>query len=215
MAAVGFDMYTRLLTEAVEEEKAALEGRPPDAEPIQAVIDLPVDAYLPDDYVPQEAQKLELYRRLARAASPEDVAAVRTGLIDRFGPVPPSVERLLAVALLRLNAERAGIASISREEGQLVIRFAAGWSRAAAARVLGPGGGDGLRKLAPGGFTFASNQVRLRAPREGRAAWELTERIVDRLAQAAPAEPLEADTAGGEGESERREPSISARIGLR
>jgi transcription-repair coupling factor (superfamily II helicase) len=212
MAAVGFDMYTRLLSEAVEEEKAVLEGRPAEVTRTQAVIDLPVDAYLPDDYVPQEAQKLELYRRLARAASPDDVAAVRTDLVDRFGPVPPAVERLMGVALLRLAAERAGIASISREEGQLVIRFAAGWSRAAAGRALGPAGGDGLRALAPGGFTFASNQVRVRAPREGRAAWDLTERIVAKLAAAAPAD---ASVEAADASQETPERTRPARIGLR
>ena len=69
MAAVGFDLYTRMLAEAVEVEKAALEGRPARLARAQARIDLPVDAYLPDDYVPEEPQKLELYRRLGRVAS--------------------------------------------------------------------------------------------------------------------------------------------------
>ena len=67
MAAVGFDLYSRLLAEAVEERKARREDRPPRVEKPQAVVDLPVEAHLPDDYVPEEAQKLELYRRLARA----------------------------------------------------------------------------------------------------------------------------------------------------
>ena len=67
MAAVGFDLYSRLLAEAVEERKAQREDRPPKVEKPQAVVDLPVEAHLPDSYVPEEAQKLELYRRLARA----------------------------------------------------------------------------------------------------------------------------------------------------
>ena len=67
MAAVGFDLYSRLLAEAVETQKAELEGRAPIVAPLQAVVDLPVEAHLPDEYVPDEAQKLELYRRLARA----------------------------------------------------------------------------------------------------------------------------------------------------
>ena len=67
MAAVGFDLYSRLLAEAVESRKASMEGRAPIVEAPQAVVDLPVEAHLPDDYVPDEAQKLELYRRLARA----------------------------------------------------------------------------------------------------------------------------------------------------
>ena len=70
MAAVGFDLYSRLLAEAVEEVKARRELREPILPPTQAVLDLPIDAHLPDDYVPDEAQKLELYRRLARARTP-------------------------------------------------------------------------------------------------------------------------------------------------
>ena len=69
MAAVGFDLYSRLLSEAVEESKARHERREPVIEKTGAVLDLPVDAHLPDEYVPDEAMKLELYRRLAREDS--------------------------------------------------------------------------------------------------------------------------------------------------
>ncbi len=91
MAAVGFDLYSRLLAEAVEARKAALEGRAPIVEPPQAVVDLPVEAHLPTDYVPDEAQKLELYRRLARARTPADLAAFQQEVQDRFGPMPAPV----------------------------------------------------------------------------------------------------------------------------
>ena len=123
MAAVGFDLYTRLLAEAVEEQKATTSIGRPSIEKPSAVIDLPVDAYLPDTYVPEEPQKLELYRRLARARTAGDIAAFRQEVIDRFGQMPAPVLRLVEVARLRLAAEAAGIASISREEGQLVVRF--------------------------------------------------------------------------------------------
>ena len=136
MAAVGFDLYSRLLAEAVEEQKAKREGRAPIVEAPQAVVDLPVEAHLPDDYVPDEAQKLELYRRLARARTPGDLAAFRQEVIDRFGPMPPPVLRLVEVAELRLAAEAAGVASISREEGWLVVRFGAAMTRATAMRLL-------------------------------------------------------------------------------
>ncbi len=108
MAAVGFDLYSRMLGEAVEAQKAKGEGRAPIVEAPQAVVDLPVDAHLPDDYVPDEAQKLELYRRLAKARTPGDVAAFRQEATDRFGPLPASVTRLLEVAELRMAAEAAG-----------------------------------------------------------------------------------------------------------
>ena len=123
MAAVGFDLYTRLLAEAVESRKASMEGRAPIVEAPQAVVDLPIEAHLPTEYVPDDAQKLELYRRLARARTPGDLAAFRQEVQDRFGPMPAPVARLVEVAELRLTAEAAGVQSISREEGWLVVRF--------------------------------------------------------------------------------------------
>ena len=143
----------------------------PVVETPQAVIDLPVDAYLPDDYVPEEAQKLELYRRLARARTTGDVAAFRQELIDRFGPMPAPVQRLVEVAELRLAAESAGVASVAREEGLLVVRFGAGLTRATAMQLLGAGAGP-LPGVRPGDVTFASNQVRIRLPRDPMKGWQ-------------------------------------------
>jgi transcription-repair coupling factor (superfamily II helicase) len=178
MAAVGFDLYSRLLAEAVEERKAARESRAPVLVPQQAVVDLPLEAHLPDDYVPEEAQKLELYRRLARARTAGDVAAFRQEVIDRFGPMPDPVIRLAEVAELRLAAEAAGVASMSREDGQLVVRFGQGMSRATAMRLLTPGSMPGVRHS---DVTFASNQVRIRLPKDPLKGWQLTQSVVTRL----------------------------------
>ena len=138
MASVGFDLYSRLLAEAVEEAKARREDREPVREVPQAVVDLPVDAHLPDTYVPEVAQKLELYRRLARARTAGDLAAFRQEVTDRYGPMPAPVLRLVEVAELRLSAESAGVASLAREEGWLVVRFGAALSRATAMQLLSP-----------------------------------------------------------------------------
>jgi len=178
MAAVGFDLYSRLLAEAVEERKAAHDGRAPVLIPQQAVVDLPLEANLPDDYVADEAQKLELYRRLARARSQGDVAAFRQEVVDRFGPMPPQVLQLVEVAELRLAAEAAGVSSISREEGQLVVRFGLGLSRATAMRLLTPAALPGVRGS---DIAFASNQVRFRLPKDARRGWQLTQAVVARL----------------------------------
>ena len=183
MAAVGFDLYSRLLAEAVEETKAKREHRAPVVEPPQAVVDLPIEAHLPDSYVPETAQKLELYRRLARARTPGDLAAFRQEVTDRFGPMPPPVVRLVEVAELRLAAEAAGVSSMSREEGQLVVRFGAGLSRATAMQLLGGGGLPGVK---PSEVTFASNQVRIRLPRDPLKAWALTQGVVARLSAERP-----------------------------
>jgi transcription-repair coupling factor (superfamily II helicase) len=181
MAAVGFDLYSRLLAEAVERRKASMEGRAPIVDIPQAVIDLPVEAHLPDDYVPDEAQKLELYRRLARARTTGDLAAFRQEILDRYGPMPDPVARLVEVAELRLTAEAAGVASISREEGWLVVRFGAGLTRATAMRLLA---GPPLPGLRPNDVTFASNQVRLRLPANPLRGWTLTQAVVARLSVA-------------------------------
>ncbi len=186
MAAVGFDLYSRLLGEAVEEAKARREDREPVREAIQAVVDLPVDAHLPDDYVPEVAQKLELYRRLARARTLGDVAAFRQEVTDRYGPLPAPVLRLAEVAELRLAAESAGVVSLAREDGLLVVRFGAGLSRATAMQLLTPSGVAGpLPGVRPGDMTFASNQVRIRLPKDPLKGWVLTQAVVSRLVAAA------------------------------
>jgi transcription-repair coupling factor (superfamily II helicase) len=186
MAAVGFDLYTRLLAEAVEARKASMEGREPIVEVPQAVVDLPIEAHLPTEYVPDVAQKLELYRRLARARTPGDLAAFRQEVQDRFGAMPAPVARLVEVAELRLAAEAAGVQSISREEGWLVVRFGAGLTRATAMRLLAGPNLPGVRST---DVAFASNQVRIRLPREAAKGWTLTQAVVARLTVAA-SEPL-------------------------
>lgn len=186
MAAVGFDLYTRLLAEAVETRKASMEGRAPIIAVPQAVVDLPVEAHLPTEYVPDEAQKLELYRRLARARTPGDLAAFRQEVQDRFGSMPGPVARLIEVAELRLAAEAAGVQSISREEGWLVVRFGASLTRATAMRLLA---GPSLPGVRPTDVAFASNQVRIRLPRDPGKGWTLTQAVVARLTVAAN-EPL-------------------------
>jgi hypothetical protein len=92
--------------------------------------------------------------------------------------MPPPVARLVEVAELRLAAEAAGVSSMSREEGQLVVRFGEGMSRATAMRLIGGGGLPGVK---PSEITFASNQVRIRLPRDPSRAWGLTQAVVARL----------------------------------
>jgi transcription-repair coupling factor (superfamily II helicase) len=183
LAAVGFDLYTSLLAEAVEEQKAVNEDREPVRARAQTVIDLPVDAYLPDDYVSEEPQKLELYRRLGRTATGSEVDSIRAELVDRFGAPPPPVERLLDVARLRIAAEAAGIASLAREGHELIVRFQADWSRSAAMRAMAPTGpSDRVSGVAVGGITYGSNQIRIRVARDAESAWQTTRAVVARLA---------------------------------
>jgi transcription-repair coupling factor (superfamily II helicase) len=103
--AVGFDTYMRLLEETVRQMKG--DG----GAPSRQATDVSVDgvALIPDEYVPDEAQKLHFYRRLAREESPEQIEALRRELRDRYGPIPPEVEALLATASLRLLGGALGI----------------------------------------------------------------------------------------------------------
>jgi len=92
--------------------------------------------------------------------------------------VLPAFLSATEVAELRLAAEGAGVASMSREDGQLVVRFGAGLSRATAMRLLTPGSMPGVRHA---DVTFASNQVRIRLPRDPLKGWQLTQAVVARL----------------------------------
>ena len=185
MAAVGFDLYTRMLAEAVEVEKAVLEGRDARLARTQARIDLPVDAYLPDEYVTEEPQKLELYRRLGRVVSDHGLEEMRSELLDRYGALPAPVVRLLEVSQLRYRAEEAGLISVAREDSELVLRFGPDWSRADTMRALAPRSADDPLRALGGRLKYASNQLRVRPPADAGLVWDLTRSVVRRLAEAA------------------------------
>jgi transcription-repair coupling factor (superfamily II helicase) len=104
IAEVGFDLYLRLVGEAVAEFR----GEDTEPEP-EMKIELPVDAHLPADYVESERLRLEMYKRLAAVASEADIEAVMAELLDRYGPLPDPAHALLAVARFRLQARACGI----------------------------------------------------------------------------------------------------------
>jgi transcription-repair coupling factor (superfamily II helicase) len=116
VAAVGFDLYVKMIGEAVRELRG--DGPPERAE---VRIELPVDAHIPHDYVTGERLRLEAYTRIAAIDSQADINAVRDELADRYGPVPDQVECLLTVARLRAEARRAGLTDITQQGGN--IRF--------------------------------------------------------------------------------------------
>jgi transcription-repair coupling factor (superfamily II helicase) len=117
IAAVGFDLYVKMIGEAVRE----MRGDGP-AERAEVRVELPVDAHIPHDYVTGERLRLEAYTRIAAIESAADIDAVRDELADRFGPVPGQVENLLAVARLRAVARQAGLTDITLQGSN--IRFA-------------------------------------------------------------------------------------------
>jgi transcription-repair coupling factor (superfamily II helicase) len=115
VAGVGFDLYVRLVGEAVEAYRAAYRGETvtADQEPKDVRIDLPVDAHLPPDYIPSDRLRLEGYRRLAAAADDVAIDSVVEELNDRYGSLPEPAQRLVAVARLRLLCRHIGITEVS------------------------------------------------------------------------------------------------------
>jgi transcription-repair coupling factor (superfamily II helicase) len=112
IAAVGYDLYCQMVTEAVAE----LKGEEP-TEPAEIKIELPLDANLPTTYVEREELRLEAYRRLAAVTSQAEVDDIRAEWEDRYGPVPVEAEALLEVARLRAECVRTGVREVTVTKG--------------------------------------------------------------------------------------------------
>ncbi|WP_405838928.1 transcription-repair coupling factor [Streptomyces platensis] len=121
IAGVGFDLYVRMVGEAVADYRASLEGGVEEEPPLEVKIELPVDAHVPHDYAPGERLRLQAYRAIASATSEEDIAAVREELTDRYGKLPEPVENLLLVAGLRMLARACGVSDITLQGAN--VRF--------------------------------------------------------------------------------------------
>jgi transcription-repair coupling factor (superfamily II helicase) len=147
MEAVGFELYTRMLAEAVDVRR----GRAVGVETAPVRLDLPGSAYLPDAYVGDSGAKLEMYRRFAAIRSDADAEQLRGELRDRFGPIPEAVEGLFRAVAVRLAAEAAGVPEV-RAEGRSVTLKWPRYDRAAVSRSL---------TLAGFRPSLASNQVRI------------------------------------------------------
>ena len=108
IAGVGFDLYVRLVGEAVANFRGEQEQSVPELS-----VELPVDAHLPHTYIPGERLRLEAYKKLAQVVSEDELAQVQAELIDRYGQLPEPVSNLVAVAKLRVLARRAGVGEIA------------------------------------------------------------------------------------------------------
>ena len=172
IAAVGFDLYCQLVTEAVGE----LTGEVP--EPVvEVTIDLPVDAHLPADYVTRDDVRMEAYRRLGAVTSADDVDDVRDEWVDRYGPPPRPAEALLAAARLRAECVRLGISSVTVSGGAARLR---GLELPASKRAR-------LERLAPGSKVGSGEAlVPLRA-----APAEVAAALTELLRELVPPEPSE------------------------
>ncbi|MCC7367565.1 MAG: transcription-repair coupling factor [Chloroflexi bacterium] len=175
IAAVGFDLYTRLLGEAVDLMSAAQTGAPPPLHDAagpdrRPSLDLPLDAFLPADYVSDEAARLNLYQRFATATSGEQVGGLIGELEDRFGPLPAQAQNLVYQVGLRLEAQRAGVSQITATENEIVVK------------LHGRPPADVSRLSREIGMTLRAGSNQLRLARGKGEAWLVTlQRLIDLL----------------------------------
>lgn len=160
VAGVGFDLYVRLVGEAVEAYRAAADGKTvaTPEEPKEVRVDLPVDAHLPPEYIGSDRLRLEGYRRLAAATDEDAVRAVVDELVDRYGPLPVEAQRLVAVARLRLLCREYGITEIGAVSASTIKLSPAVLPDSAQLR---------LKRMYPGGhYRATTSVVQVPIPRE-------------------------------------------------
>jgi transcription-repair coupling factor (superfamily II helicase) len=117
MDAVGYDLYCKMLSQAVAEEK----GLAVPEEDFETVVDLVMDAFIPDSYIPNEFQKMEFYKKIAAIENENDYDDVADELMDRCGDMPAPVLNLLAIADLKAAAHAASFTEIKERGGEVKI----------------------------------------------------------------------------------------------
>lgn len=171
VAAVGFDLYCQLLAQAVQE----LQGKVQQPA-LETTVDLPLKAYLPEDYVDDEQQRLSLYQRLARATAADEVGALALELRDRFGPLPEPAVNLLYAVQAKLLSTRAGVAALGVSGDDLVIKMHAGlvFDRDELAQRFGP-----VLRIGP-------SQIRLPWRKLGPRWMSLLQSVLEALTEGKP-----------------------------
>ena len=157
IADVGYDLYLRLLSQAVEEVR---EGRPAEEEGV-VTLDLPITALLPAGYITDVELRLNTYRRIAAVDSRGGLELMRQELKDRFGPIPDEVDRLLALISLRIRCAELGIESVIEREREIVIRPV----------TVAPTARKRLETQLGGAIRFTANSARIRVT-ELSISWE-------------------------------------------
>lgn len=123
IAAIGFDLYCRLLEDAITERRG--EKKPDTPDP---TIEVAMDAFIGEDYISDPAQKVEMYKKIAAITSLAEADEVEAEMEDRFGELPPATRNLLEIARLKVLAKQLGVSTVTTERGDLVARFLPGLS---------------------------------------------------------------------------------------
>ena len=117
MEAVGYELYVKMLNQAI----AAAKGEAPPPDKSDCLVDITVDAYLPEEYIPDAPGRIEAYKRIAAITNREDAGDVLDELIDRYGDPPRSVQGLVDISLVRVTAARAGVEEIVQKGENLIL----------------------------------------------------------------------------------------------
>jgi len=173
IGAVGFSLYCRLLAEAVEQQKAERAGIPQEemSRLPSPTIELPLPAFIPEDYVSDLNTRLSLYQSLTRVEKVEQTEALAQDFSDRFGALPVEVNNLLYAVRIKALAAKAGIESISTEEGQIILRRFQGMHFDK----------QQLEPLMKDGIKVGLNQLRLNPKRLGKEWREVLEELLDKI----------------------------------
>ncbi len=166
VGAVGFDLYCRLLAEAVEELKAG--GIKPSQKPELPSVDIPLPMHIPEDYVPDLAARLALYHRIAKVESLEQIKDLREEIADRFGKMPSPVENLLFGVRIKILAQRAAVQKIFTDGKEIVLSLE---GQALEAR-------SGRLRMFGSSIKVGLSQVRLNVARIGRQWPRMLEEVL-------------------------------------
>ncbi|TAN25208.1 MAG: transcription-repair coupling factor, partial [Castellaniella sp.] len=159
IAAVGFDTYCQLLAEAVAERQGKVREQAQ-----EAVLDLKLTAYIPDDYITQASQKIAVYQQLAAARSAQEVDEIAAGLRDRFGPMPEPLQYLVEITKLRTLALRKRVTRLVVDDHRLVLGVGTGFE-------LSPRAIPDLQRLTGGHFRFSDQRLTVDLPDGSPATW--------------------------------------------
>ena len=172
MAAVGYETYVKMLNQAIAEAR----GETPQTDKSDCLIDITVDAYIPERYIPDPAGRIEAYKRIAAINSAEDASDVLDELIDRYGDVPKSVTGLIDISRVRMTAAKLGVYEITQKGDTLIL-----YSDSLCAEMMKPLLQEMGRRLLvnASGKPYLSVKIL-----KGEQASEIMTMVLDKMAQA-------------------------------